>query len=469
MTINFLFIKKEIRKIIATIFIALIFLYFWLNGPLLQITEIVSIETIETKYSIPVLVGSDGVDNKSNHVAFNTLSFEDEEIFGHGLLNKKEKNKTWGYIADVKNNPGLSPYLASKILEHAKKFADKNNDVVIHPSIDLYYATISDNNFSPSIYLESTDIVKNIRGYAGEVNVGIIIDKNGFIKKIEHISSKETQSYLATIKKAGFYEQFNQVSISKGTQQIDAVTGATLTSEAIASTVSQLTKQSIPYPISNYADIDEVNSFDLSAKLNSSWVVHISIIFLMFLFAFQKKIRKSKKSIIVLSLLSVIYIGFFLNNSFTYISFIHPFVGTSVSSFVGLYSLFVLLGAIWGKNTYCKYVCPFGNIQRLIMHVNPKKISRKFFISNKWIKKIRATLTVILITGVLLGLRNWSNFELFPDLFGWSTIGVWFIVAAITVLTTLIYPMIWCRLLCPTGSLLDGVSDLMSYRVKKKK
>jgi NosR/NirI family nitrous oxide reductase transcriptional regulator len=130
--------------------------------------------------------------------------------------------------------------------------------------------------------------------------------------------------------------------------------------------------------------------------------------------------------------------------------------------FTGLYAFMVLMGAIWGKNTYCKYVCPFGNIQRLIIFINPLKTSRKFFLSNIWIKRIRTAITLILLAGVLLGMRSWSNYELFPDLFGLSVLSVWFVVAVITVLTTLIYPMIWCRLLCPTGSILDTISNITS-------
>lgn len=180
----------------------------------------------------------------------------------------------------------------------------------------------------------------------------------------------------------------------------------------------------------------------------------------------QRWTKKTKKSILILTILAVVYLGFFLNNSFTYISFLHPFIGTSVSSLVGLYALFVLLGAIWGKNTYCKYICPFGNIQKLIIQINPLKTSQKFFLSNKLIKRIRAAITIMLITGILLGLRNWSNFELFPDLFGLSMLSVWFLIAVITIITTIIYPMLWCRLLCPTGSLLDGLSDLVKSKKK---
>ena len=305
----------------------------------------------------------------------------------------------------------------------------------------MYYAEIHSDD-KTSIYMESTEIVRNIRGYAGEIKVGIILNQEGQIVAVKHISSKETASYLADIQNAGFYDQFNEITVHGGEQQVDAVSGATLTSKAIASTVSELIGIGTPYPISNYADIDEVNYFSLSAALSDVWILHILMIGLMFFFAVQKWMKKTKKSVLILSILSAGYIGFFLNNSFTYISFVHPFIGTSVSSLVGLYSLMVLIGAIWGKNTYCKYVCPFGNVQRVLMKINPYETKKKFFIPNKWVKRIRAAFTVIILTGVLLGMRNWSNYELFPDLFGWSMFSVWTIVAIATILTTLVLSLI---------------------------
>lgn len=462
------FIKQEKKKIIATIIVAIIFLFFWINGPLLQSIEVLSLESIETKYSRPVMIGNNGV-NKRTNITNNTIAINEQQTFGYGLLiGKKEIPINWGFIKDNKNNLLFSADKKEAIIKHVKTLYKSEETVRSHTSSDMFYATISEDK-NPIIYLESTDVVKHIRGYAGEIQVGIFIDKYGNIKQVDHIASKETKSYLSDIKKSGFYKQFQKVSLTNGTQEVDAVSGATITSKAIAKTVSKLIEVGTPYPISNYTEINEVNAFNLSASLNKTWIIHSIVIFLMFAFSFQKWKKKTKKSITFLSILSIIYIGFFLNNSFTYVSFIHPFVGTSISSLVGLYSLFVLLGAIWGKNLYCKYICPFGNIQRLIIQVNPIKSSRKFFISNKWIKRIRAALTVILLTGVLLGMRNWSNFELFPDLFGLSTIGVWTIISVITILTTMVYPMLWCRLLCPTGSILDGISDLVKTRKKKKK
>lgn len=455
------------REIVATALVAAFFLYFWINGPIMQQIELLNIEHIETKYSKPVIVGTHGVNTKQS--VYNTISDEEEHLFGHGLiLDKKQARPTYGLLADVHNNPGLSQEIASNVLAHAKKFSNDSINVQLIPSIDMYFATIKDESGKvKQVYLESTEIIRNIRGYAGDINVGVMLNADGSIADVYHISSKETESYLQKIKTAGYYEQYKKTTLTKGVQQIDATSGATLTTETIAKTVTALIHKGTPEPIDSYAELDSVNTFGINAELNKIWIVHIVVIFLMFLYGFQKKLKKSKKSVLILSALSVVYIGFFLNNSFTYISFIHPFVGTSVSSLVGLYSLMVLLGAIWGKNTYCKYVCPFGNIQRLINHISPIK-SKRFFLSNKWIKRVRAALAIILLAGVLLGLRSWSNFEVFPDLFGAQIATLWFVVAVITVLATMVYPMIWCRLLCPTGSVLDGISDLMNYKKKRK-
>ena len=461
------FSLNHLREIVATLIVAAFFLYFWINGPIMQQIELLNIEHIETKYSKPVIVGTHGVNTKIKN--FNTVGDEEENHLGFGLiLDKKKPRPNFGMLANSSNNPSLSQEVASGILKHAKKFSIDSNNVKLLPSIDMYFATIKNEEGDVNqIYIESTEIIKNIRGYAGDINIGVIINKDGSLASVHHISSKETESYLQKIKNAGFYEQFEQVSLLNGRQEVDAVSGATLTTEAISKTVSAIVQKGIPEPIDNYAETNNVVTFSVEALLNKIWILHVVVIFLMLLYGFQKFFKKSKKQVLILCALSVIYIGFFLNNSFTYISFIHPFVGTSVSSLVGLYSLMVLLGAIWGKNTYCKYVCPFGNIQVLLNHISPIK-KQKFFISNKWIKRIRAAIAVILFAGILLGLRSWSNFELFPDLFGLQVASLWFIVSVITVLTTMVYPMIWCRLLCPTGSILDGISDLMNYKRRKK-
>lgn len=459
------FIRQEKVKLLATALVAGFFTHFWVNGPLQK--ELLSLDISEelTAFSIPKFVGQHFPD-KTN--TYGTIADAETDGFGHGLM-LKERKRTEGVgllSRHVEAGGSDRDKHRQRLMQHAKKlFPTATLEFGIENELPYL---IVEHEGERLVFLESQEMVRGIHGYAGEINVGVVIHADGTTRSVHHISSKETESYLNSIASRGFYSQMKDLKLS-GAHRIDAVSGATLTTEAISQTASELIAMASPDPLSTLSDIDEMNPFQVRAILSNSWIVHIIVIGLMFVYGIQKRWRKSKRGMLILSILSVIYIGFFLNNSFTYVSFIHPFVGTSVSALVGLYALFVLLGAIWGKNTYCKYVCPFGNAQRLAMRISPKKWTGKFFLSNKWIGRVRNAIALTLIIGVVMGMRGWSNYELFPDFFGLEVLSMWFVIAAGSVFITVRYPMIWCRLLCPTGSVLDTISDAVNYKWKRKK
>jgi NosR/NirI family nitrous oxide reductase transcriptional regulator len=447
-----LFIHEEWRKLLATVLVASFFFYFWLQGPFDFISENLQIlESIETAYSTPKVVA----EGEKETSAYGTIGESEIGGYGHSLILERETeaNET-GLIVTAQTAADFESQL-DQMYEHASQLI-KGKITPINTGNIPYLEVRFENQ--DLVYIESQGMVEGIRGYAGPINVGVFVNSAGAIHSIHHVASQETESYLEKIYRNGYYDQYGQMDFLQS-QQVDAVSGATLTSEAIARTTSLLLTQTFPDPMENFSGNVLLGSVRIEAILSNLWILHILVIFGMFFYGFQKKWKKSKKGVLIVSLLSVAYIGFFLNNSFTYVSFIHPFVGTSVSSFVGLYALFTLLGAIWGKNTYCKYVCPFGNVQRLMLTISPK-VSRPFFLSNKWMGRVRDSLTLVLIAGVLLGMRDWSNYELFPDLFGVSVLSFWFIIAVAVLLLNLRYPLIWCRLLCPTGSVLDFVTDI---------
>jgi NosR/NirI family nitrous oxide reductase transcriptional regulator len=456
------FVTENKVKLIATAIIGTLFFYFWVEGPLPQLREVISLEDVKTKFSSPNLVTKESFES---HETSGTIEDSSIDGFGHGLiLNRDLKERESGLIASIFDEDENSEDVAEKILSHVSQLDKIEREWIIRQNESFSYAQDGDNG--PTIYIESERLVSNVHGYAGVINVGVFIDASGNVASVHHVSSHETASYLRKILSHDYYERFKDLDLSQE-YRIDAVSGATLTTQAIASTVTQVVKMSNPDPIENFSGISNIHLFSVSANLSWHWMVHIVVIFLIFLFGFQKKIRKSKKGIIVLNILSLVYIGFYLNNSFTYVSFLHPFLGTSISSLVGLYALFVLLGAIWGKNTYCKYVCPFGNAQRVTLLLTPKKYRSKFFLPNKWIKRFRDAITLVLIGGVLFGFRQWSNFELFPDLFGLEIRSLWWVASILLVLMSAKYPMIWCRLLCPTGSVLDAISEIVQIRRMK--
>lgn len=443
-----------IKKIVSTLFVFAFFLFFWLNGPL-QIKEVLAnLEHENSLFSSPIFVGSE---KKTS--SYKEVGDVETKGFGWSLFDAKKKDDSGFKILSSKSKDSQnSKAQTALLLVHLKQIllADYEAESVATEKGVFLYVKLKNENL---IYLEIQGNLRHIRGYGGTIKIGVLINQEGEIEKVQHISSKETQSYLSKIATKGFYEQFYKIPLEKN-QTVDAISGATLTTEAIAKTASEL----IDLYRADFEDrlIEDRNmaSFQLTAKISVWWILHIIIISLFYIYGFQKKYKKTKRDVKILSLISILYIGFFLNSSFTYVSLIHPFLGTTLSSFIAFYSLLSLLGAIWSKNIYCQYVCPYGHLQRASLNLSKKRFVSKFIIKNKWVERIRDFIAVVLITGIFLGLRSWGNFEVFPDIFGLEFTSYWFGISVLLILVNLKYPFIWCRIACPTGAILDKISDI---------
>lgn len=441
------------KKALATTVVGAFFLYFWINGPL-QFTEVLAhLDHIETPYSTPKLIGE-----TLNTKTHGTIGDVETQGDGWQLIHKNNQaeNENGGLILLEEDELVFSDEHKNTLVKHASQLLPgklhinpKTNENFLYLQLkskgDIYY------------YFESYPNIKYINGYAGPINVGVLINQHGKIERVQHVSSKETESYLHKIQKAGYYNTYVGMQIEND-HEIDAVSGATITTVSMAQTTSEITRL-LGNDFSETLDQDLlISSFDVIASNTLTWIIHLSLIAILFIYGLQKKYKKSKRDIRVLSFVSLTYIGFFMNSSFTYVSFLHPFLGTALSPLIALYALFSLLGAIWGSNIYCSYVCPFGHAQRIALQFSKKRFTAKFFLSNKVVSHIRNALTISLITGILLGIRSWGNYEIFPDLFGMEFNSIWFGTSIIIIGINLRYPFIWCRIACPTGAVLDGIS-----------
>lgn len=84
--------------------------------------------------------------------------------------------------------------------------------------------------------VNTTTIGKNIEGYNGPTPLKIYIKKNKVVK-IEALKNAETPKYYAKVKKA-LLEKWNGLKVKEASQlKVDAVTGATYSSEAVVKNV----------------------------------------------------------------------------------------------------------------------------------------------------------------------------------------------------------------------------------------
>lgn len=84
--------------------------------------------------------------------------------------------------------------------------------------------------------INTTELGKNVEGYQGTTPLKVYIRK-GKVEKIEFLKSTETPKYYAKVKKA-LLEKWNGLKVKEARQQqVDAVTGATFSSEAVIKNV----------------------------------------------------------------------------------------------------------------------------------------------------------------------------------------------------------------------------------------
>jgi len=84
--------------------------------------------------------------------------------------------------------------------------------------------------------INTTQLGKDIEGYLGPTPLKVYI-KNNKIEKIEFLKSPETPKYYLKVKKA-LLDKWNGVKVKDASKhQVDVVTGATMSSEAVIQNV----------------------------------------------------------------------------------------------------------------------------------------------------------------------------------------------------------------------------------------
>ena len=80
--------------------------------------------------------------------------------------------------------------------------------------------------------VNTTTLAQDVEGYNGSTPVEVYIKKNKIVKVVP-LKSQEGPKYVAKVKK-DMLPKYEQMNVKKGTvQDVDAVTGATFTSQAV--------------------------------------------------------------------------------------------------------------------------------------------------------------------------------------------------------------------------------------------
>lgn len=293
-------------------------------------------------------------------------------------------------------------------------------------------------------------------GYGGIVPLLIGIDDNLKITKIVLLTNNETSDYIEAIYGNKFIGRWQGVSLEEAMKlQVDVVSGATHTSEAvitgIRNTASSVMKSDVSF-------ITEPNLWALIKDLS-----FLSLMVLSLVMVFKKGTAKYR-TIYLFLVLAIM--GLILNKALS-VQLLHGWLLNGFSWRANWQSSVVFLLAfaisfVGKRKFYCNYLCPMGALQELTNKFSPLK-RRKLptRIMNITAKEIYLTLIAgALLLGFSPELSYLEPFMFFS--FRVVGIGLIFFGVAVVVLS-LFFNKPWCSV-CPTGCLLDTIS----YQKAKK-
>lgn len=355
---------------------------------------------------------------------------------------------------------GVGLYLAKADLMPAVRQAIPQAGKFEQKSSDVYAAYASGSGEELIGYVA----LGEASGYGGPMTVAVAVYPSGDIRKVVIADHRETPAWMKDIKNSDFLTSLTGKEYSDAFQvgeDVDAVTGATTSSKAIAQAVLTgsrkaaqvmgLAVEAPPAPRVQFG-IPEVT---------------VILLFGVGFFAHQRRFKR-KKLVRWGSMLAGMFILGFIYNSPLTLAYINKFLMGFWPQWQTHLYWYILIGGILfvytieNKNPYCQWFCPFGAAQEVMGVVGGAKVysPRQFRTLLSWIQRGLAWVAIIL--ALLFRNPGMTSFEIFGSLFSLTGSNIQFVLLGLVLVASMFIKRPWCTYLCP----LDPVTDFIKMMRK---
>jgi NosR/NirI family nitrous oxide reductase transcriptional regulator len=312
--------------------------------------------------------------------------------------------------------------------------------------------------------LATAQIEPKFKGFVDEINTLLCLDETGRICGARILSHRETPYYMKLIQDSQFLDNLQNANIKEGLEDIDAVTGATITSEAI---IRDIEAAALSAGRDLYGlELETPPAPSLISELTRPELILLVVTLVFGVCARYLRFPSWRREAVYL--FSIFTIGFYLNTPF---SLVHVFQFASLKlpgiSNLSLLILgvFILASTLFSGPVYCGYICPFGGIQDLLYRVSPK--TWHWQVSTRILRMAREMRYLVLFACVLgffgVGIKAFSEIEPFSHLFAITrSLAPWLLILTVLFLS-LFVRRFWCRFFCPTGACLVMLSAHRRY------
>jgi|GEM_PF-1737404 len=303
-----------------------------------------------------------------------------------------------------------------------------------------------------------------VRGYSGIISVLAAFDKTGQIKGALVLKHSETPAYFSMLNKAAFMNRFSGRSITDDFSDLDAVSGATITSEAIkrdlidGARLLALERYGLKSPASQRFEQKEL----IEAALLTALLILATAAYVLR----NRRLRQASL------LASVAILGLWLNYSLNIqqISALLAFSNPAASIALLLLFAFAVIAAFTRRQIYCQMLCPYGALQKFMYALVPFRLnpSQRLILLASRLKYL--ILFVIICAFFAFGFKAALLVEPFGAVFEFSAPEITMAFAVAILLISGIYKRFFCRCLCPSGACLQvAAKTLPTLRRLKSK
>lgn len=331
-------------------------------------------------------------------------------------------------------------------------FATKAEDGVPSAEIESQEST------GDTLRMSTDRLGTKVYGYGGHVPVEIVM-VNGRIDTIVPLENNETPRFFERVTSKNLFARLKGLTADEALRvKVDAVTGATYSSQALIDNV-RIGLESVAKGTGA-----QHNSWWQRVRWSVKLVVGLLVILagaVIPLFTHNQVYR------FVQQLLNVGVLGFWCGVFVDYTMML-GYVSGGVNAATALPGLLLLVVAfvypLLGQiEHYCNWVCPLGSLQGIVGRFNKRGKLKLSAFTVRVLTLFRRMLWCVLMLGLWLGFWGaWIDYELFTA-FMVTTASWWLIgVLAAIVLLSVFVNRPYCRFVCPTGVVLRKSHDLDS-------
>lgn len=302
-------------------------------------------------------------------------------------------------------------------------------------------------------------------GYCGPMETLVGVSPEGNILGVQVIDHCESPGFFRLIASQGFTDQFTGLDYDQTLvigQDLDAVSGATLSAEGIASSAREARRKLAGGVFDSPLPPER-------KRIKFGWP-EVSILLLYAAGYIGHKLRgKWKRRIRWGTLLTgMVVVGFIYTMPITIGQLIAFLSGYWPDWHHNLYWYFLLGGILFittvdAKNPYCSWFCPFGAYQETLAQVTQAPIykPRKWREAFTWLQRGLAWLALVL--GLALRNPGVAGFEPFATLFDLrGTVVQWVFLGVVTIASLIMYRP-FCNYLCPIDPAVDFIGEMRRW------